>query len=55
MLPEFFMVVYAGFWLFVASFLLAMAYRFVKAHERMADSLEKMARTPVRDVRDPLP
>lgn len=41
--------------LFVLIFLLTLAYRFVKAHERLADSLERMARGPRREGRDPLP
>lgn len=47
------MVFYAGFSLFVAIFLLTMAYRFVKAHERISESLEKMTRpaSPPRDLR----
>ncbi|HEY1108100.1 MAG TPA: hypothetical protein VGE76_05700, partial [Opitutaceae bacterium] len=53
MLPAFLMVFYAGFSLFVAIFLLTMAYRFVKAHERISESLEKMTRpaSPPRDLR----
>lgn len=41
--------------LFAAIFLLTMAYRFVKAHERIADSLERVTRAPWREVRDPRP
>lgn len=51
MAPELFFVLYICVVIGVAIFILVMIYRLVRAHERMAGALEKLALGPSREGR----